>query len=150
MQQNDGFEADNKTAPPLLWCTDKSVSTIPLYSTARISSGSQCHMDLEENSKCQAAKGQGQPANRVKISPLYSLSLVSVHNCAFLFCSAVCLGSKLTLKDHKRTQRITNRGVQQLPSGARVCYLSHWGVEQRLCQTGGRKGRKILFTCGVN
>lgn len=30
MQQNDGFEADNKTTSPLLWCTDKSVSTIPL------------------------------------------------------------------------------------------------------------------------
>lgn len=84
MQLNDGFEAGNKTASPFLWCTYKSVNTIPLSSSA-----SQCRLGLEENSKCQAAKGQGQPAKRVKISPLYSLSLASAHNCAFLFCLAV-------------------------------------------------------------
>lgn len=35
MQLNDGFEADNKTASPFLWCTYKSVNTIPLNFISR-------------------------------------------------------------------------------------------------------------------
>lgn len=84
MQLNDGFEADDKTAFLFPCCLCK-----PVNQFQGISPASPCHMDLEENSKCQAAKGQGQPQKRVKISPLFSLSLMSAHSCAFLLCPAV-------------------------------------------------------------
>lgn len=95
-------------------------------------------MDLEKKCECQAAKGQGQPAKGVKISPLYSEAGICAQLCLSLLpcCALGCL---------------TPLGQNSLP-GVVILIKSIFQVGQRLLiyQAGGGKEEKSMFACRVS
>lgn len=84
MHLNDGFESDNKPASPFLWCTYKSVNTIPLNFIS-------WSMPYRPEGKLQVAGSKKpRPASKGGENISFILSgLVFAHSCEFLCWPAV-------------------------------------------------------------
>lgn len=123
MQLNDGFEADDKTAFSLSLLPVQASSPIPLNS-------SQCHMDLEDNSKCQEAKGQATKRGENISFILPELDVCTQLCLSFLSWAVSDPWGKTHRQRAQNSPESHNQGVTTAAQG--IHYLSHWGVGQGL------------------